>query len=64
MYKCEVENCEYTMTDSAMTRKLETKVYKESIKCPRCGSKLLFIDELYIKAEKYKKSMLLQEKNK
>lgn len=35
MYKCEVENCEYTMTDSAMTRKLETKVYKESIKCPR-----------------------------
>lgn len=54
MYKCKTEKCNYTIKDIIICN-----VGDLDTVCPKCGNKLVYINELQIKIDKYKKSMFL-----
>lgn len=56
MYKCKTENCNYMIKDHAVD------MTNNKQKCPLCGNDFIYINELQLRIDKYKKSMFLNKK--
>lgn len=57
MYKCNNDKCEFTLSDDTVSFNTSNRINLIVNKkfCPKCSSKLIYINELQEKYERYKK---------